>query len=265
MDLGLKDKVVIVTGGSKGIGFATATAFLLEGSCVIITASTQESLFTAVEKLEQKTGIKVDSYLCDVTNDLEVVQLAQTLFDKYGQIDVLVNNAAGKIPAGDFLTIDDSAWLEGWNQKMQCYVRTAKAFFPIMVSQGGGNIVNVVGTAARNPKASYMGVGMSNAALINFTKSLADRGAEHNILVTGVAPSGVRTERWERLIKGRAEGEGKTQERLQSEIDASLPLGRMARPEELGDVICFAASERASYISGSIIVVDGNSTHGVYN
>ncbi|RLA03046.1 MAG: hypothetical protein DRQ54_11295, partial [Gammaproteobacteria bacterium] len=156
-------------------------------------------------------------------------------------------------------------WLSGWNQKLQCYVRTVQAIYPIMQRQGGGRIVNVVGTAARNPKASYMAVGMSNAALINFNKALADRGAADNILAVGVAPSGVRTGRWERLTKGRAEGEGKTQEQLQAEIDATLPLGRMASPEELGDVICFMASSRASYISGTVITVDGASTQGVFN
>jgi len=265
MDLGLKDKVVLVTGGTKGIGIAAATAFAEEGAQLIITASTQESLSAAVESIEKTTGLRPDSYLCDVTSDTDVTSLATQLDKKYGRLDVLVNNGAGKVPAGDFLAIDSAEWLDGWNQKLQCYVRTVQAFYPVMKRQGGGRIVNVVGTAARNPKASYMAVGMSNAALINFNKSLADRGAQDNILVVGVAPSGVRTGRWERLTKARAEGEGKTQEQLQAEIDATLPLGRMARPEELGDVICFMASPRASYISGTIITVDGTSTQGVFN
>jgi len=265
MDLGLKEKVVLVTGGTKGIGFAAATAFAEEGAQLIITASTQESLPDAVSRIETATGVHPDVFLCDVTSDQAVQSLASQLDKKYGRIDVLVNNAAGKLPTGDFLTIESEAWLSGWNQKLQCYVRTVQAIYPIMQRQGGGRIVNVVGTAARNPKASYMAVGMSNAALINFNKALADRGAADNILAVGVAPSGVRTGRWERLTKGRAEGEGKTQEQLQAEIDATLPLGRMASPEELGDVICFMASSRASYISGTVITVDGASTQGVFN
>ena len=265
MDLQLKDKVVLVTGGTKGIGFAAATTFANEGAQLIITASTDQSLQLAASKIENSCGVQPDTYLCDVTSDEAVTNLAATLKAKYGRVDVLVNNAAGKLPTGDFLNIDSQVWLDGWNQKLQCYVRMVQAIFPIMQTQGGGRIVNVVGTAARNPKASYMAVGMTNAALINFNKTLADRGAADNILVVGVAPSGVRTERWERLTKGRAEGEGKSQPQLQAEIDATLPLGRMAEAEEIGDVICFMASPRASYISGSIIIVDGNSTQGVFN
>lgn len=261
----MKDKVVLVTGGTKGIGYAAATAFANEGAVLIITASTQESLDKAITGIETATGVRPEGYLCDVTRDADVSALATLINEQHGRLDVLVNNAAGKLPTGDFLDIDSSEWLNGWNQKLQCYVRTVQSIYPIMKRQGGGRIVNVVGTAARNPKASYMAVGMTNAALINFNKSVADRAAADNILVVGVAPSGVRTERWERLTKGRAEGEGKTQEQLQAEIDAALPLGRMAQPEELGDVICFMGSARASYISGTIVTVDGNSTQGVFN
>lgn len=265
MDLGLKNKVVLVTGGTKGIGLAAARAFAEEGARLIITASTEESLQEAAAQIQQATNNQPDCYRCDVTSDEAVTSLAATLDEKYGDLDVLVNNAAGKLPTGDFLNIDSDAWLNGWNQKLQCYVRTVQAFYPLLKQGDGGRIVNVVGTAARNPKASYMAVGMSNAALINFNKSLADRSAQDKVLVVGVAPSGVRTGRWERLTKGRAEGEGKTQEQLQAEIDATLPLGRMAQPEELGDVICFMASARASYISGTVITVDGASTQGVFN
>ncbi len=265
MDLGLKDKIVLVTGGTKGIGFAAATAFAEEGAMLIITASTRESLDKAMADIEVATGVRPEGHLCDVTRDADVSALATHIDEQHGGLDVLVNNAAGKLPTGDFLDIESSEWLNGWNQKLQCYLRTVQAVYPLMTRQGGGRIVNVVGTAARNPRASYMAVGMTNAALINFNKSLADRAAVDNILVVGVAPSGVRTERWERLTKGRAEGEGKTQAQLQAEIDATLPLGRMAQPEELGDVICFMASARASYISGTVITVDGNSTQGVFN
>ncbi|MBL4623065.1 MAG: SDR family oxidoreductase [Immundisolibacteraceae bacterium] len=265
MDLQLTQKVVLVTGGTKGIGFAAATTFAEEGAQLIITASTEQSLQLAVSKIEASTGVTPDAYCCDVTSDSAVAKLTDTLTSQYGRIDVLVNNAAGKIPIGDFLNIDSQTWLDGWNQKLQCYVRMVQAVFPIMQKQGGGRIVNVVGTAARSPKASYMAVGMSNAALINFSKSLAERGAEHNILVVGVSPAGVRTERWQRLIQGRADGEGKTRQQLQAEIDATLPLKRMAEPKEIGDVICFMSSPRASYISGSIVTVDGNSTEGVFN
>lgn len=265
MDLGLQDKVVILTGATKGIGRAAADAFAAEGARLALGARTASDLDQTAQELTARNGAQVVTSPCDVTVDADVQRLVDTAMEAYGRVDVLVNNGAGKLPAGEFLDISSEQWLEGWNQKIQSYIRCVQAVFPIMETQRGGRIINVVGTAARNPKHSYMAVGMSNAALINFTKSLADRGAPHGILVAGVAPSGVLTERWTRLIAARAAAEGKTAEQLQAESDAGFPLGRMGNPEELGDVICFTASPRASFISGSIITVDGNSTQGVFN
>lgn len=264
MDLKLSGKTVVLTGASKGIGLAAMRTFAAEGARVIAAARGIEALEVEVAAL-RGAGHDVIACPCDVTRDDDVRNLIETAQRHTGRIDVFINNAAGKLPAGDFLAISSQDWLDGWNQKLQCYIRTAQAVFPVMRDQGGGRIVNVVGTAARNPKASYMPVGVTNAALVNFTKSLADRGAPHGILVAGVAPSGVMTDRWRRLIEKRAEGEGKTPEALQVEMDATFPLGRMAGPEEIGDVICFVASPRASYISGTIITVDGASTMGVFN
>ena len=265
MDLKLKDKVIIVTGATKGIGRAAVQAFAEEGARLTLAARTADDLDQTAREVREATGAEVVTAVCDVTTDIDVQRLVHTAMDAYGRVDVLVNSGAGRLPAGEFLEITSEQWLEGWNQKIQAYIRTAQAVFPIMEQQGSGKIINVVGTAARNPKHSYMAVGMSNAALVNFTKSLADRGAPHGILVAGVAPSGVMTERWTRLIAARAEAEGKTAEQLQAESDAGFPLGRMGNPQELGDVICFVASERASFVSGSIITVDGNSTQGVFN
>lgn len=264
MDLGLRGKTVVLTGASRGIGLAALRTFTAEGAIVVAAARGVDELEQQAEALRREGG-NVITCGCDVTSDGDVQRLVETARSLTGRIDVFVNNAAGKLPAGDFLTIPSEEWLSGWNQKLQCYIRTAQAVFPVMRDQGGGRIVNIVGTAARNPKPSYMPVGITNAALINFTKSLADYGAPHGILVAGVAPSGVMTDRWRRLIEKRAEAEGKTPQQLQSEMDVTFPLGRMANPEEVGDVICFVASARASYISGTVITVDGASTMGVFN
>jgi NAD(P)-dependent dehydrogenase (short-subunit alcohol dehydrogenase family) len=265
MDLGLKDKVVVLTGASKGMGVAAARAFAREGSRLVLAARNLEGLEEVASSIRSETEADITTCSCDITRDKDVADLMQAALDQYGRIDVLVNNGAGKIPAGDLLSFTSREWLEGWNQKIQAYVRGCQAVYPIMATQGGGQIINVLGTAARNPKYSYMAVGMSNAALVNFTKSLADMGAKDKIRAVGVAPSGVLTERYVRLIRARAEIEGKTAEELEEEMLRSFPMGRLAKPEELGDVICFVASERASYISGTVVTVDGTSTQGVYN
>ncbi|MDB5698973.1 MAG: Short-chain dehydrogenase [Alphaproteobacteria bacterium] len=264
MDLQLKGKTVVLTGASKGIGLAALRTFAEEGAIVIAAARGMEDLEAECAALRDK-GCDVTAAQCDVTKDEDVAKLIDFAKSKVGRIDVFVNNAAGKLPAGDFLGISNDEWLAGWNEKLQCYIRTCRAVFPVMVEQGGGRIVNVLGTAARNPRTSYMPVGVTNAALVNFNKSLADYGAKHNILVSAVAPSGVLTDRWHRLIRKRAEGEGKTPEQLQTEMDKTFPLGRMATPQELADMIVFVASPRASYHSGTVIIVDGASTSGVFN
>jgi NAD(P)-dependent dehydrogenase (short-subunit alcohol dehydrogenase family) len=255
MDLGLAGKVVVITGASQGIGRASALTFAGEGARLLLAARGADGLTAVATAASEAGASEVATAPCDVTVDADVDRLIATAMERFGRIDVLVNNAAGKLPAGDFADIDNDAWLSGWNQKLQCHIRACRAVYPVMRAQKSGVIVNVLGTAARNPKASYMPVGISNAALYNFTKSFADLCAPQGIRVVGVGPSGVTT---------RAPAEGKTPEQLQAQIDASLPLGRMARPQDVADAICFAASARASYICGSVITVDGNSTQGVY-
>ncbi len=264
MDLELRGKVVIVTGASQGIGRATAIAFAKEGARLVLSARGLEGL-QEVSRLALDSGAaEVEIVQCDVTVDADVERLMSSAIERFGHIDVLVNNAAGRIPGGEFMEITNEMWLNGWNQKLQCHIRACRAVFPIMRDQKSGVIVNILGTAARNPEIGYMAVGITNAGLYNFNKSFADYCAPHGIRVVGVAPSNTVTDRWMRLMSLRAPAEGKTLEQLIEEISKSLPLGRMGKPEDIADAVCFASSARASYICGSVITVDGDCTHGVY-
>lgn len=264
MDLELAGKVVVITGSSQGIGRATAFGFAKEGAKLVLAARGLEGL-QEVSKTALEAGAQdVAIVQCDVTVDADVEQLMASAVQRFGRIDVLVNNAAGKLPAGDFTKITNEEWLNGYNQKLQCHIRACRAVFPIMRDQKSGVVINILGTAARNPETGYMAVGVSNAGLYNFNKSFADFCAPYRIRVVGVAPSNIATSRWERLINLRAPAEGKTPEQLMAETNAALPLGRMGAPEDIADAVCFAASARASYISGSVITVDGDRTRGVY-
>ncbi len=263
MDLGLGGKVALVTGASQGIGFATAMALAKEGATVIMNGRDPGRLQQVAEHVREASKGQVVGVAADLTRPEECERLVAEAVAAAGDIDILVNNAAAKVPAGNFLQLDDQTWLDGWNQKLQIHIRCARAVWPLMQQKNNGRIINVIGTAAKNPRASYLPVGATNAALANFTKGLADLGAPHNILVTAVAPSGVDTERWRSLLARRAGAEHKSVHELAKEMAATFPLGRMARPEEVGDVICFLASERASYISGSIVYVDGNASRGL--
>jgi 3-oxoacyl-[acyl-carrier protein] reductase len=247
-----------------GIGRATAEIFAEQGANLVIAARALDRLEDSAASLAAKVRVAVHPVKCDITSDDDVDYLVSETLQKFGRIDVLVNNAAGVIPTGDFTDISNDQFLHGWNEKLQAYIRTCKAILPTMIKQGGGVMVNVLGLAQRQPHPGYMAVGASNAALANVTKSLADIGAPHGVRVLGIAPAGVKTERWDRLMTGRAKTEGKTLQQIETEMFAQLPFGRMAEPEEMGNVICFLASPRASYMSGCIIPVDGNSTVGVY-
>lgn len=266
MDLGLQNKVVIVTGASRGIGLATATAFAREGARVIMIARDAQMLERTADTLRKDTGAAIDALPCDVAQESETARLVETVLSRHERIDVLVNNAAGTLPMGNFLTMTTEEWMGAWTQKLQIYVTLSRQVFPVMQRQNGGRIISVVGAhAARNPAPSYLPIGVVSAGLINFIKGLADLGAKNNILVTGVSPAAVDTgARVARYLARRAETEDKTIEELSAEKWADYALGRSARPEEIGDVICFLASARASYISGTVITVDGNVTRGVW-
>ena len=151
-----------------------------------------------------------------------------------------------------------------WNLKLLGYIRMARAVFPLMEAQGGGRICNVVGAAGRNPAPTYLTGGAANAALINFTKGLADLGAPSKILVTAVSPAATKTERWDSLIAAQAAASGRSVEELQREAEASYKLGRIATSEDIADMVTFLVSARASFVTGICVTVDGGSTRGVY-
>ena len=138
------------------------------------------------------------------------------------------------------------------------------AVFPFMQAQGGGRIINVIGAAARNPSQTYLAGGAANAALVNFTKGLADLGARSNILVTAVSPAATRTERWDSMLANQAAVTGRTVAEVRAESEGAYPLGRIGLPTDVADLVCFLASERASFLTGICITIDGGSTRGVY-
>ena len=263
MELGLRDKTALVTGGSKGIGRAVARALAAEGARVMICARDGEALAGAATEIGAATGRSVLPMTADLSELSAVARVAHAAVSQLGRLDILVNNA-GAIKGGDFLATPDEEWLSGWSLKLLGYIRMAREVLPQMQRQGGGRIINVVGAAARNPSATYMMGGTANAALINFTKALADLGARWNVLVTGVSPGPVKTERWDNLVRQQAAAAGKDVEAYAKEQNATMPLGRIALPEEVADLVCFLASERAAFLTGITITVDGGATRGVY-
>lgn len=263
MDLGLKGKTALVTGASRGIGRAIARGLAAEGARVALCARSAQSLAAAADEIRAATGTPPVAIAADLARLADVQRTVETTRERLGAIDILVNNA-GAIRGGDFLTIPDEQWTRDWDLKLLGYIRMARAVFPHMQAQGGGRICNVVGAAARNPTPTYLPGGAANAALVNFTKGLADVGAPSGILVTAVSPAATRTERWDQLMHQQAAAAGTPVEEFQRSVERAYPLGRIATSEDIADVVCFLVSARASFLTGICITVDGGATRGVY-
>lgn len=259
MELGLNGKVAIVTGGSKGIGRAAALRFLAEGASVLVCARGQEALDEVVAAAGDARD-RIGTIAADLTDGEAIKLVVARCIDLFGRVDILVNNA-GSARTGDFLKLDDQAWIDDWQLKFFGYVRMAREVLPQMERRSAGVIVNVIGAAAMNPRRSYMIGGAANAALNHFTKALADEGAKAGVRVVGVNPGPILTER---LLKMRAGLIPSAAGADPDEVFRKMtPLGRVGTADEVADLILFLSSSRAAFIHGANITIDGGYTQGL--
>ena len=255
MDLGLDGRRVLVTGGSQGIGLATARGFLSEGAQVAIAARDAGRLAGAVAQLSKIPGAKVAAKSIDLAQR----GAPEALADEFRDTDILVNNA-GAIPTGDIFAVDEARWREAWDLKVFGYVNLMRAMYGHMRGKGPKVIVNVLGLGGERPQWRYVCGNAANVALAGVTKSLGGRSIDDGIRVVGVNPGGVETERLIAIQKARAARELGDAGRWR-EFFADKPLRRAAAPEEVANVILFLASDRASWVSGAVVPVDGGFLH----
>jgi len=253
LDLGLAGRTALITGGSKGIGLGVAQALAREGARVHLAARDPATLDTAVASL-QADGHEATAHALD----LSVSGASASLLEAAGIPDILVNNA-GAIPGGNLETVDEETWRTAWDLKVFGYINMARATFAAMKANGGGVIVNVTGLAADKTDFDYIAGTAGNASLNAFTKALGSRSIEDGVRVLAVSPGAVATDRLVGLLKARAKADTGNEDNWQSYL-AGLPLSRAATVPEVADVVAFAASDRASYLSGIVINVDGG--HG---
>jgi len=256
MDLGIAGRVAIVTGASRGIGRAVAERLCREGARVALCARNRASLAEAQRALEALGGGRVLTVEADLTEPAAAGRVVEATAAAWGRIDILVNNA-GAARGIPFDELTQELWLENLQLKLFGYLRMARLVLPHLRRNAWGRIVNVAGVAGLQPSPLSMPIGLNNAGILNVMKALADGEAAHNILVTTVCPGPILTERQTRLLQDVARTQGISLEAAQGEATSPIPLKRMGRPEEVADVVAFLASERASYITGSLVIVDG--------
>jgi 3-oxoacyl-[acyl-carrier protein] reductase len=263
METGLGGKIAMVSGASKGIGRAIAERLAAEGASLSLCARSEETLRAVAREMEDKHGVACLVVPADLSRADDIRAWVASTTERFGGIDVLVNNA-GAAQGGAFLTLPDQAWLDSWQLKLFGYIRVAREVFPHLVRRGGGRIVNIIGIGGVQPMDNYMIGGAANAALLNFTKALANEGAPHGILVTGVNPGPIRTERWDTMLGKWSAAKKITPEQAEQEILGGVPLGRAGTPEEIANLVVFLASDLSSYMTGTTINVDGGMARTIF-
>jgi 3-oxoacyl-[acyl-carrier protein] reductase len=258
MDLGLAGKRALVTGASKGIGFAVARALAAEGCHLDLAARSLDVLEKARETLHQAApSVDIRIHTVDLSRVPDQERLAQAC----EHVDILVNNA-GANPGGDLNDTTDAVWRSAWDLKVFGTINLCRSIFGAMRVRCDGVIVNVIGYAGERLNARYIIGTTSNAGLMAFTRSLGSQSPDFGVRVVGVNPGYTATERAEAVLRGVAESKYGSSERWRGvERELNLPFGRMARPDEIADVVAFLVSPRSSYISGSIVTVDGGAAN----
>jgi NAD(P)-dependent dehydrogenase (short-subunit alcohol dehydrogenase family) len=249
LDLGLTGKVAIVTGGSEGLGRATAMRFAAEGCHVVICARRKEVLEQAAEKVRKRAGAQVLAPAAAVPRPADVEAVVAATLAAHGGVDILVNNA-GTSSAGPFEKVDDATWVADIDVKLMAAIRLCRLVIPQMRKRGGGRIVNVTTVGGKVPVARALPTSVTRAAGINLTKSLANEYASDHILVNTVCLGLVKSAQWERRAKGDLEG-------YYREVAKRVPVGRVGEAEEFADLVAFLCSARAAYITGTAINFDG--------
>lgn len=256
MDLGLHDKVALVTGGSMGIGKASALALAREGAHVAICARGKELLEQVAGEIARQTGRTILPLVADLNREADAQRFVQTAVGHFGRLDILVN-CAGSSPGGRLEHLSEDDWLQSLNLKFMGYVRTTKAAIPYMKEQRWGRVIQVIGNDGIKPIYFEITPGAANAAGINFTLAIAEELAPHGITVNAVNPGPVNTDRWWGLVRTMAREKGISEAEAQERAIRSIPLGRLCTAEEVADMVTFLASARASFVTGALISMDG--------
>jgi NAD(P)-dependent dehydrogenase (short-subunit alcohol dehydrogenase family) len=256
VDLQLKGKTALITGGSEGIGRAIAMALANEGVDIAICARRKEPLEAAAVEISKATGRKVVPITADLTKDADAANFVKSAAQALGRVDIMINNA-GSAPGGVIETLSESDWEQALQLKFMGYVRCLRHALPIMVKQGQGRVVNLIGNDGVKPSYWEIAPGAANAAGQNLTKSLAGQYGKHGISFVAVNPGPVRTERWAGLVKAMSRDMKISYEEADTLAPSSIPMGRIAEASEVANLVAMMASPLTHYVNGTMIEIDG--------
>ena len=262
MNLGLAGRVALVAAGSKGLGRAIAEELAAEGMSLVICARNNDVLQEAAEAIRASTGAEVLAISGDVSKPEDVDRITKAAFDRFGAVDVLVTNAGGP-PSGKFESLTDEMWRGAVDLTLMSVINLTAAVLPRMKEKNWGRIINVTSIAVKQPVDGLMLSNSLRSAVTGFARTLANEVATHGITVNNLLPGYTRTERIEQLAEAAAKRDGTSRAAATSRWEAEIPMGRLGEPREFAAAAAFLASDRASYITGTSIQVDGGWVKGL--
>jgi 3-oxoacyl-[acyl-carrier protein] reductase len=263
MDFQIKNKTAIVCASSQGLGKAAAIELASEGVNLVISSRNKENLLNVKKEIETSTNSKVVSIVADLNEPDDIDNLYDKANSELGPIDILINNAGGP-PPSNFESLNDEDWLKAFNLTMMSSIRLSKLVLPDMKERNWGRIINISSVSVKTP---VPGLFLSNSlrlGVLGWSKALSDEVAPKGITVNSVCPGSTRTARITNIFKSQSEATGKSLEEIESLAAAKIPMLKIGEPEDLAALIAFLASERASYMTGLAIQVDGGSARTFY-
>jgi 3-oxoacyl-[acyl-carrier protein] reductase len=252
----LKGQVALVTAASKGLGFATALRLAEEGAQLAICSRDEKRIYEAAEKIKEKTGHSPLSLQVDVSNKEDVEMMVRKTIDQYGRIDMLLLNAGGP-PAGSFMDLKDEDWEKAFATNVMSVVRTIREVVPYMRKQGGGRVVAIASSSVRVPIKGLILSNVMRTGVAGLIKTLSMELGPDGILLNTLCPGRVATDRLDELDQGVANKLSIPVEQVREEIVKGIPLRRYGKPEEFAEVALFLLSPRNTYVTGSVLMVDG--------
>ncbi len=256
VEVRLDGRVALITGGSKGLGFAMAHRFAASGADVCLWARTEQEVLAAAEKISSDTGARALGVTCDVSQPDEIQSAFEKTIESFGQVDILINNA-GFAKAGVFESITDEDWQLDFDLKLMAAVRLSRLVFPGMKARKWGRIINMLNTLAKTPAAGSAPTSVTRAAGMALTKVLAGEGAPHNILVNGFNIGLIKSDQIRRAYESKPRDES-FDEFVTRAGARSVPLGRYGEAEECANLACLLCSDSCGFVSGTAINIDGN-------